>query len=87
MQAALLMVTWFYMGQAPSTTFTHFNSIEACLVARHFILRDATQLQYDAKVEAGTQEIHQNSGSGSRISITVNAQSPAPRVSAVCAPQ
>ena len=45
MQTALLMVTWFYMGQAPSTTLTHFNSMEACLVARHFILRDAVAVR------------------------------------------
>ena len=83
MQTALLMVTWFYMGQGHqprSPTLIRWK-----LAWSHGTSSCATQLQYDAKVEAGTQEIHQTNGQ--RISITVNAQSPAPRVSAICAPQ
>jgi hypothetical protein len=85
MSSAILMVTWFYLGQAPSTSIIHFASMAACLGARQAIVRDATQLQYDARVEAEAQNVPQYSAQ--RVSVTINAQNPAPRVSAVCAPQ
>jgi hypothetical protein len=85
MHSAILMVTWFYLGQAPSTSIIHFTSMEACLVARQSIVRDATQLQDEARVETEAQDIPQYSTL--RGSVTVINQNPAPRVSAVCAPQ
>jgi hypothetical protein len=82
MSTAILMVTWFYMGQPPASSIIHFNSMEACLAARHSIVRDATQLQYDAHVEAEAQGTSQVSNP--RGSVTVITLASAPRVSAVC---
>jgi hypothetical protein len=49
--AAVLLVTWFYYGQPPTTSQTQFPTIEACIVARDDVLRDAARLKSNADAE------------------------------------
>jgi hypothetical protein len=48
MTPAILLVTWFYYGQPPSTSQTQFTSMQACQTAREAIIRDAARLRADA---------------------------------------
>ena len=51
MTPAVLLVTWFYFGQPPTSSQTQFSSMEACQVASASILRDAARLKADADKE------------------------------------
>jgi hypothetical protein len=51
MKTFILMVTWFYYGQPPSTSHTEFTSMEACTVARDAVFQDAARLKSDADRE------------------------------------
>jgi hypothetical protein len=74
LNAAVLLVTWFYFGQPPVTSQTKFSSNETCQVARESILRDAARLKADADKEVA------------RLRAQGTIYNPAiPTVSAVCA--
>jgi hypothetical protein len=45
--AAVLLVTWFYYGQAPAWSQTPFTSMAACQVAREAVLCEAVRLKAD----------------------------------------
>jgi hypothetical protein len=47
--AFILMVTWFYYGQPPTTSQAEFTSMEACTTARNAVLQDAARLKSDAE--------------------------------------
>jgi hypothetical protein len=53
--STLLLVTWFYYGQPPTTSQTTFNSMEACTAARDAVLQDAARLKADADREVARQ--------------------------------
>jgi len=47
---AILLVTWFYYGQAPASYQTPFENMDACLAARAAIMGDAVRLKVEAEV-------------------------------------
>jgi hypothetical protein len=76
MTPAILLVTWFYYGQPPSTSQTQFTSMQACQMAREAIVRDAARMRADAD-----RQIEQERAKGLAYNPIV------PTVSAVCAVQ
>jgi hypothetical protein len=46
---AILLVTWFYYGQAPASYQTPFENMDACLAARAAIMGDAVRLKVEAE--------------------------------------
>lgn len=75
----ILLVTWLVNNQPPSSYQTTYGSRDACEVARHAVLKEATRLKaehekaaYELAPKAGIRPEHYLLGK------------PAPSVSAVC---
>jgi len=77
MTAALLLVTWFYYSQPPSSYQTAFDSTEKCEAARVALMAEAKRLR--AETPSGLI-VRNLPGGGS----TVTAPVPPPTLSAVC---
>jgi hypothetical protein len=76
MKSVILLVTWFYYGQPPANSQAQFTSMEACIIARESILRDAVRLKSEA--ERRVEELR-------RQGVIYNPI--IPTVSAICATQ
>jgi hypothetical protein len=76
MKEIILLVTWFYYGQPPSSYQQAFTSTETCEAAKGAVLSDAQRLAREA-----TERAYQPSPNG----VTpIFANPVVPTVSAVC---
>ena len=63
MKTFILLITWFYYGQPPASSHAEFTSMDACIVARDAVLREAERLKLEADLEVEklqTQRIIKN---------------------------
>lgn len=77
MKTFILMITWFYYGQPPSSSQAEFTTMDACIVARDSVLSDADRLKHNSDVQVERL----------RAQGTILNPIPPPTVSAVCAAQ
>lgn len=74
-----LLVTWFVHDQPPSSYQASFYSVQTCEDARNKILADEARLQ--AQIKANDQQ------RCNAVRMLLCPETPAPRVTAVCAEQ
>jgi len=77
LMTAMLLVTWFFFNQPPSSYQVPFDSVESCETARGKVLADAERL----RAETPTVPVIRNLPGGGQA---VTAPTPAPMLSAVC---